>query len=302
MNRAVKSTCLAVLLLAAATVHARPLRVVATTPLVGDTVRQVAGERVDLRVLLPPGVDPHAFQPTPRDAALLADADVIFANGLGLEDGFLPSLLDRRDIRARTVEVSQGIEPRELGAIGHDAEEGRHEHRHGESDPHVWFNPQHVKTWARNVARALQDLDPDGADAYASGAAAYGKTLDDLDAWARGELERIPVARRKLVTDHEAYGYFAEHYGFELVGAILPGFSSGAEPSARDLARLEDAIRRVGVSAVFVGTVVNPDLAARVARDTGVRLVYLDTCSLAEGADYAAFLRGNVNRIVEALR
>ncbi len=268
------------------------LRVVATTTIVGDVVRAVGGDAIALTVLLPPGVDPHTFEPTPQDVAAVADAAVVFANGAGLER-FLEPLLQNAGGHARLVTVSEGIALRRLGGSAHEV------------DPHVWFDPLNVMVWVRNIARALRTLDPAHAEVYAANARRYEDELRKLDAWIRDQVARVPPEQRKLVTDHAVFGYFAQRYGFEQVGAIVPGGSSAAEPSAQALVALEETIREQKVRAIFVGKTVNPSLAQRIAEDTGVRIVFLYTGSLsAPGgpADtYLKLMRYDVTAIVKAL-
>ena len=274
------------------------LRVVATTTILGDVVKQVAGDAVSLTVLLPPGTDPHTFDPRPQDIAAVADADLLFANGLGLEK-FLEPLLQNASSDAKVVIVSEGITPLRLTG---GAESG------GETmdDPHVWMDPNNVILWTENIADALSEADPKNADTYRANAAAYEEELRSLDSWIQEQVSQIPPENRKLVTDHKAFGYFAECYGFEQVGAIIPGFSTGASPSAKELAEIEDAIRAYGVRAVLTGTTVNPALAEQVAKDTGVTLVMVYTGSLTppdgDAPTYLDFMRANVTAIVNALR
>ena len=266
------------------------LAVVATTSLIGDVARQIGADRVSVNVLLPIGADPHAFEPRPQDVAALTDADLVLVNGLGLEATLQPLLGNARTI----VTVSDGIT-----ALPFAEEDGG-------LDPHVWQDPNNVIVWARNIRDAFAQADPAHADEYASNAEAYIVELTSLDAWIKEQVAQIPEANRKLVTDHEDFGYFTARYGFEQVGAVVPSVSTGSAPSAQELAALEDAIRSSGVKAVFVGSTVSPDLSRRVAEDTGVRLVFLFTDSLSpSGGDaesYLAFMRHNVNAIVEALR
>jgi len=277
------------------------LRVVATTSIVGDVVQNVGGEHIDLTVLLPPGTDPHTFDPTPRDVAAVADAHVVFVNGAGLEV-FLEKLLQGAG-GARVVPVSYGVELRRF-EHGHEEEAGD-EHA-GEYDPHTWFDPNNVIVWVRNVEWALNTLDPANVAGYQGNAAAYEAELQVLDAWIREQVAQVPPANRCLVTDHESFSYFTQRYGFEQVGAVFPGYSTLAQPSAMDLADLEAAIRTQGVRAVFVGKTVNPALAEQVAQDTGVQLVFLYTGSLGEPGDpadtYLAMMHYDVSAIVEALR
>lgn len=270
------------------------LPVVATTSIIGDVAAQVGGARVNVRVLLPVGSDPHAYEPRPQDIAALTDAELVLVNGLGLEET-LSNLLGNAKT---TVVVSDGIQALPF--------EGEHEDEEGGLDPHVWQDPNNVMVWARNIAGAFSSADPANADEYAANADAYIHELAALDAWIREQVAQIPEANRRLVTEHDTFGYFAARYGFEQVGAIIPSISTGSSPSAQELAALEDAIRANGVKAVFVGSTVSPDLSRRVADDTGVQLVALFTDSLSAaggGADsYLAFMRYNVTAIVEALK
>ena len=308
--------------------QARKYRVLATTTIVGDVVSNIAGDAVELSVLLPVGADPHAFTPTPQDVAKVSQADVVFANGAGLEE-FLEALLESAGAAQKVVAVSEGIpllqgeahSPASEKEHAHEAEhteeamptkeasgegEPEHEHEHAAGDPHTWFDPNLVMVWVENIAKTLSEKDPQNAAIYQKNAADYTAQLRELDQWIRQQVETIPPENRQLVTDHKAFGYFAERYGFTQVGAVLPGFSTLAEPSAQELAALEDAIRQQGVKAIFVGTTINPNLAQRVADDTGVKLVYLYTGSLSEkdgpASTYLDFMRYNVNAIVEALK
>jgi ABC-type Zn uptake system ZnuABC Zn-binding protein ZnuA len=283
------------------------LQAVATTTIVGDVVRQVAGDLVDVHVLLPVGADPHGFQPTPQDITRVAQADVIFVNGLGLEQ-FLERMLESAGGDVRTVVVSEGVTPRELDpghAAGEQDETGAAEGHAGE-DPHVWTDPNNVRVWVANVAVALAELDPAQAQTYQANAASYDRELQALDAWISDQVAKIPEANREMVVDHDVFGYFAERYGLASAGTVVPGFSTIAEPSAQELAALEDAMRQLDVKAVFAGTSVNPSLARRVADDTGTRLVALYTGSLGEpggeAGTYLGYMRYNTRQIVDALQ
>ncbi|MBN2002600.1 MAG: zinc ABC transporter substrate-binding protein [Anaerolineae bacterium] len=283
------------------------LRVVATTTIVGDVVKQVGGESIELALLLPYGADPHSFSPSPQDVAKVADADLVFANGLGME-GFLENLLESAGEGVNIVYVSDGLDlPHvEETAEEHEDEHGEDEHHHGGVDPHTWTDPVYVSHWVDQIETALAQHDPDHAELFRSNAAAYRGQLAELDAWIAKQVTQIPVDNRKLVCDHAMFAHFADRYGFVQVGTVVPGYSSAAQPSAQALAELEDAIRDLEVRAVFVGKTVNPNLAERVAQDTGSQLVTLYTGSLtAPGGDadtYLDYMRYNVTQIVEALR
>ncbi|MFQ5859366.1 MAG: metal ABC transporter solute-binding protein, Zn/Mn family [Anaerolineae bacterium] len=275
------------------------LRVVATTNIVADVVANVGGDRIELKGLLPVGADPHAYEPTPQDLRTVADAHVIFANGVGLE-AFLDEMIRNAGGDAPVISVSQGVKLLERDPRGDSGEE------HKGADPHTWFAPNNVTVWVHNIERALVSLDPANAESYEVNAQAYVAKLGALDAWIRDQVDQVPGQNRKIVTDHRVLGYFGDEYGFEMIGAMVEAYSAAAEPSAQELAALEDSIRQFGVPAVFVGRTVNPKLAERVADDTGIQLVALYTGSLSEPggeADtYIDFMRYDVNAIVEALK
>lgn len=279
------------------------LTVVSTTSIVGDIVKRIGGDDIEMNVLTPLGVDPHAFVPTPRNLAQVSDADVVFANGAGLEE-FLEPLLESAGATKKAVYVSQGIEL--LNPASELGDESQLDHDHSGADPHTWTDPNNVVVWVNNIERALSILDPAHADGYQARAKDVEKELLDLDAWVRDQVDEIPPAERLIVTDHFLFAYFAERYGFDQVGAIIPGYSTAAEPSVSELAHLEDAIRDLGVKTVFVGKTVNPALAERVAQDTGTRVILLYTGSLTEpGGDadnYLDYVRYNVSAIINALR
>ena len=270
------------------------LRVLATTSIVGDIVSQVGGDYINLSILMPVGTDPHDFQPRPQDAAALADAQIIFSNGAGLE-GFLQPLLESTGATGKLVEVSAGIIL--LPLPGSNQSTG---------DPHTWMDPNNVIIWTQNIAPALTAADPTHAADYQANAEAYAASLRDLDAWIRSEVAQIPPQNRLLVADHAVLGYFAAQYGFTQEGTITGSFSSEAAPSAQELAALEDKIRSLGVRAVFVSEAVNQTLADQIAADTGIKSVWIYhatlTASGGPAASYLEFMRYNVKAIVNALK
>ncbi|MCU0520464.1 MAG: metal ABC transporter substrate-binding protein [Anaerolineae bacterium] len=281
-----------------------PLRVVATTSIVADVVRNVGGDAIALTQLMPLGADPHAFESTPQDAGVISDAHVVFINGVGLEV-FMDRLLASAGGNTPVVTVSDGI--RLLAFAGeHADDEALADEDHGEDDPHVWFDPNNVKVWVANIESALSELDPDRATTYRENAQAYLAELDALDGWIREAVTVIPEDRRGLVIDHSVFTYFAHAYGFEQVGTITTGGSTLSQPSAREMAALQEAIVDHGVRAIFVSTTVNPRMAEQLARDTGIQVVPIYTGSLSDASGpagtYLAFMRYDVGRIVEALR
>lgn len=280
------------------------LQVVASTTLVADIVAQVGGNHIALHPLMRPGIDPHSYTSTPQDMRTLDSAHVVFINGLHLEDALAVRL---GSLTAPVISVNVGVIPRELTSAEHS--EGaveQDEHRHEDADPHTWQRVANVKQWVENVRTTLRQLDPPNADAYNAAAAAYLQQLDALDAEIRAKVATIPAANRKLVTDHETFGYFADEYGFTIVGALIPSLSTSAEPSAQALAALQDQLTKEGVKAIFVGTTVNPRLADQIAQDLGIQVVslYSDSLSAPDGpaATYLDFMRYNVNAIVAALQ
>jgi ABC-type Zn uptake system ZnuABC Zn-binding protein ZnuA len=280
------------------------LWVVATTNIVADVVRNVGGDRIELKTLMGIGMDPHSFVPTPSDTAAVHDAHLVFANGAGLEAN-LEEMLESGGGNAAIIHVSQGIEfLRPAEELDEDA--GTDAHAHDEDvDPHVWFSVPNVIQWTRNIERALSTLNPTNASYYEQNAQAYIGELELLDAWIQEQVDTIPKEHRKLVTNHPVFGYFAERYGLEQLGAIYP-FNPSSAPSAREVAALQEAIQQYGVPAVFAETTVNPKLAQQVANDTGIKLVPLYTGSLGgpgSGAEtYIELMRYDVGAIVEALQ
>jgi ABC-type Zn uptake system ZnuABC Zn-binding protein ZnuA len=272
----------------------RKLRVVASTSILGDVVRNVGGDAVDVTVLIAPGQDPHAYEPSPRDVAAIENAQVVFTNGLGLEAGLESTIRAAASKGQPVIAASDGVKV---------LEDSTGEHAGG--DPHVWFDPANVKVWVANIQASLKALDPARATTYEANASAYNVKLDELNTYIQQQVAKVPVDRRKLVTDHEALGYFAARNGFQIVGTVIPGYSTVAEPSAANLADLITKIRAQKVPAVFIGTTANPKVAQTVAQETGARVLPLYSESLGapgSGADtYIGMMRTDVDTIVRGL-
>ncbi len=277
------------------------LRVVATTNIVADIVAHIGGDAIHLTGLMPVGADPHSYTATPSDLRALNDANVIFVNGFDLEEGMKP-ILGTVDSRIPQVSVNTGVKPLAFGA----SKSGNSAQQQGGADPHTWFNVQNVEIWTANIRDVLSELDPANAQAYAASAGSYTQTLAALDTELRGEVAAIPQANRKLVTDHDDLGYLAAAYGFEVIGSVIPSFSTMAAPSAQELAGLQDQMKKVGVKAVFVGTTVNPALADQLAKDLNVKVVPIYSDSLSDGnglaPTYMDLMRYDVKAIVQALK
>lgn len=432
-----------------------PIRVIAAQTFLADIAQHVAGDRLSVRALIPAGVDPHGYQPTPLDVAAVADSDVLIVNGMGFE-AFLDNLLQNAGGERLVIEASAGLTSREaregeeavmspeeraealcaqvpdhahaeaveaaadaaaapLLGEAHDhehehdkegAKEHEHEHslerfevilpaqgatfggvvrlevaeagdyllalpegrfamtmvgqnepvdveemfdvscagltraaqmelqpgeytlalselpqaetfvvfgpagghhHHDEGDPHFWLDPTHVIRYVENIRDGLSKADPAGAATYAANAEAYIAQLRELDAWIQEQVSAIPPEARRLVTNHESFGYFADRYGFQIVGTIVPNISPTAAPSAQQLARLVDRVKEAGVKAIFLETGSNPKLAEQLAAETGIRVVTeLYTHSLTPpggpASSYIDMMRYNTQAIVEALK
>ena len=315
-------------------------RVVATTTILADITRNIACEDVAVATLMSPGQDPHTFELSAREATELRDADLIIANGLGLEESLEDVLLNAQADGISVVFVADYAQPipfigvahgddehgevehaedehgdDEHGEVEHAEEEhaedehkeGGHsddEHAHGSLDPHVWMDPARMVIAS---AHLVEDLTLATGTAHTGCAADYIESLEQLDSELEAQLDNVPVERRKLVTNHEALGYLADRYGFEIVGVVVPGGSTTAEPSAADVVELAEALEREQVTAIFAETTAPTELADLVASEAGadVQIVSLYTGSLGEsgsGAEtYVEMMRTNADRISDAL-
>ena len=279
---------------AASQTPGRP-RVLAVESFLADIARNIAGDRLTVESLIPLGADPHAYQPTPQDAAKITDADVLIINGANLE-AFLAPILQNAGGQQRIISACAGLMPRPDPSG-----------EHPEGDPHFWLDPNNVIQYVENIRAGLSQADPAGASVYAANAQKYTGELQTLDAWIRSQVQDVPPAHRLLVTNHETFGYFAERYGFTVVGAIVPSVTSGAAPSAQELAALIDQIRSSSAPAIFLETGANPQLADQIASETGVKVVsdlYTHSLSAPGGpaVTYIDMIKYDVTTIVEALK
>jgi ABC-type Zn uptake system ZnuABC Zn-binding protein ZnuA len=284
-------------------------KALAVETFLADIARNVAGKRLAVEALLPIGVDPHGFEPTPKDVRRVAESAVLIVNGAGFE-GFLDKLLREAGGTRTIIEAAAGLkgrEPREgetgEGAGAHDAGDI---HGHGDIDPHFWLDPVLAVAYVVNIRDGLSAADPGGAGEYSANADAYTVKLLELDRWIREQVKQIPEGKRVLVTNHESLGYFADRYGFRIIGTIIPGVSTGSSPSARQLAALVDTVRQSRAPAIFLETGSNPKLASQLAEETGIRVVKeLYTHSITgpkgDAPSYIDMMRYNARAIVEAL-
>ena len=269
-------------------------QVVVTTTVLGSLVTELVGDAADVHVLMPNGADPHEFQPSAKDAERLAKADLVVENGLKLEEGLEDALGQARDDGTRFFTATDHVKLRAFGAD--DAAEIA---EHGPNDPHIWTDPLAM----RDVVRALV---PELRDALGIDVAARGRSLETrleaLNSEIAAEVARLPPERRKLVTGHESLGYFANRYGFRLVGAVLPSLSSQAQVSSSQLATLKDQVRTEDVPVIFNEIGTPPGVAQAVADETGARVVELSTHTLPDDGSYFTFMTGLADGIVEGLR
>ena len=275
------------------------LDVVAVETFLADIAQNVAGDRLTVHALLPPGADPHAYEPTPRDVADVASADLLIVNGGGLE-GTLLTTLRNAGGGARIVEAAAGLPTR-------TPRPGEPRLATGQVDPHFWLDPTLVKTYVANIRDAFIKADPAGRAVYTANAAAYDAKLTALDAWIKTQVAQIPPKDRKLVTNHASAGYFADRYGFKVVGTVIPGFSTDETPTAQELAALVAAIRRSGAKAVFVEKDENPQLAQQIAAEAHIKAVtgILDHSLSAAGgpaSTYIDMMKYDTGLIVGALK
>ena len=272
------------------------LPVLASFSILGDLVRVVGGERVSVTTLVGTDEDAHVFEPKPQDAKNILQTRLLVTNGLGFEP-WAQKLATSAGYKGRSVVASQGIRPRTL-----PAEKG---HRHAETDPHAWQDPTKVMVYVRNIAAALGELDPANAAGYRGNSEAYVKELQALDAWAKEQFAAIPAGKRKVITSHDAFGYFGAHYQVEFLAP--QGISTDAEPSAKEVAQLIRQIRREKIKAVFVENMSNPKLLTQLSKDAGVTVgpeLYVDALSAPDGpADsYLKLMRHNVTQLVLGMK
>jgi len=271
------------------------IRAVASISIIGDLVRNVGGDRVDVTTLVGPNGDAHVYSPSPGDARTLAGADAVFVNGLGLE-GWITRLAAAAGSKAPIIVVSKGITPRRM------ADEDKP--RRLTIDPHAWQSVANAKIYAANIRDGLAALDPAGKATYTANAAAYLGKLDTLDAEVRAAIAAIPPERRKIITTHDAFGYFGDAYGMAFIAP--EGVATETEPSAKDLARIIAQIRALKIPAVFLENISDPRLMQEVARETGAAIggtLYSDALSPPGGpaATYIDMMRHNVREFTRAL-
>jgi zinc/manganese transport system substrate-binding protein len=275
--------------------------VVATFSILGDFVRNVGGERIAVTTLVGPDGDAHVYSATPADAKTLAEARVVFMNGLGFE-GWIDRLAKSSGTKAPLVTVARGIKTQRMA--GGDSHGHGHGHSQGTTDPHAWQSVANAKIYVANIRDALIKADPAGKADYEANAKAYSEKLDALDREIRVAMNSIPKARRKVITSHDAFAYFRAAYG---IGFVAPqGVSTESEASAQDVARIIRQIRAQKIPAVFLENVSDPRLVKRIADETGAKIggtLYSDALSGPDGPapTYIDMMRHNLRQFAKAL-
>ncbi|HXF87248.1 MAG TPA: metal ABC transporter substrate-binding protein [Xanthobacteraceae bacterium] len=273
-----------------------PLKVVATFSILADFVKNVGGDRVVVHSLVGPNGDAHVYQPTPADAKIVAGAKVVVVNGLGYE-GWIERLIRASATKLKPVVASEGVKL--LRSAGHG-----HGHGHGQFDPHAWQSIANAKVYVANIRKALIAADPAGKAAYEANAAAYLAKLDELEREVREAVARIPPERRRIVTNHSAFAYFADAYGLEMLAT--QGVSTETQPSAKEVAALIRQIKARKIGGVFMENITDPRLIERIAKETGARIggvLYSDALTGPDGPapTYLDLIRHNIRSLSAAL-
>lgn len=276
---------------------AGPVRAVATFSILGDLVRQVGRDKVEVSLLVGPDADAHGYNPAPGDARKLASADIVVVNGLGLE-GWLDRLIKASGTKAPIVTAAAGVKT----IAGDDAHDHAGHAHH--DDPHAWQSIANARIYVVNIRDGLAKVDPDHAADYAANAKAYLATLDGLEAEVRDAIAAIPPDHRRIITTHDAFGYFTAAYGLDFIAP--QGVSTDSEASPKDVARIVRQIRRDKIPAVFLENVADPRLIQQISRESGAVVggkVYSDALSGPEGPapTYEAMMRSNVAAFRAAL-
>jgi len=279
------------------------VKVVASFSIVGDLVRQVGGDRVDVTMLVGPNADMHVYQPTPGDAKTLLGANLVVINGLGFE-GWADRLVKASGFKGRAIVASKGIKALAAGERDHPAHGGK-THAHNRYDPHAWQEVANVKTYVANIRDALIAVDAPGKPRYDAAAAAYLKQLDALETEIKAAFADIPKSRRRVIASHEAFTYYGDAYDVEFLAP--QGVGGNTEPSARGVATLIRQIKRERMKVVFVENISNPQLIERISKEAGAAIggtLYSDALSEPTGPanTYIDMMRYNTRLLAAAMK
>ncbi|MER2520335.1 MAG: zinc ABC transporter substrate-binding protein [Bdellovibrionales bacterium] len=309
MKRILMAICWAIITCLPSYAHAAstPIRVVATFSILGDMARQIGGDSAVIKTLVGPDGDAHTYKPTPHDSLALASADLVIVNGFGME-GWIDRLVSASGFKGRVVIVSEGVSPRQIDE--EDGADGSHGHHHGNIhggkaiDPHAWQDISNARIYARNIAAALVKVRPSDSATIMARAASYDAELEALDRWVKAEIGSIAPQKRKIITSHDAFGYFGASYG---VSFLSPqGLSTEVEPTATEAAKLIEQMKTEKIKRVFFESMASPKLVKQLAKDAGASVgepVYSDALSKESGpaATYVAMIRHNVTLFKAAM-
>lgn len=268
--------------------------VVSTSTVIADWTEQVGGDEIQLTGILQPGADPHVYEPVPKDSIAFEKADLILYNGYNLEPGLI-KLMNAAGVKARKVPVGEVVKPLQLDKAARTV-----------PDPHVWGDVENAIAMVNAIRDALIELSPEDREEFTQNAARFTQELKQLDAWTRSQIQTIPKDKRKLVTTHDAFQYYAKAYGLNVFGTLI-GISTEEQPSAQTVKSLSDSIKSTGVPAIFAETTINPALIKTVAQESGAflapRSLYSDSIGApgSEGDSYVKMVVANTRTIVEAL-
>lgn len=270
-------------------------KVIATSTIIADLTESIGGDKIELKGILKPGTDPHIYEPIPADSQSLEKADLILYNGYNLEPGLI-KLMNAAGMQGRKIPVGEVAKPLQL-------DKGK-----GEivPDPHVWGNVQNVILMVNAIRDALIELSPDEKEKFTQNSSRLTKELQQLDQWIKTEIKTIPANKRKLITTHDAFQYYAHAYNIGIVGTLI-GISTEEQPSAQTVKKLVEAVKNSGVPAIFAETTINPALIKTVAEESGVKLapksLYSDSIGApgSDGDSYIKMMVANTRAIVEAL-
>ena len=283
---------IAVCLVWALPAWAQPLKVVTTTTIIADFVRQVGGDDVEVVSLVGPNADAHMFEPGPADVARLKGADLLVMNGLGLE-GWMTRLVQSSDYKGSVLIAARDVLPRKSEVDGAQI-----------PDPHAWQDVRAARNYVMSINLGLRAIDPAHGDKYRERAAAYDRVLSELNRWIKDQIDQVPKAKRAIITSHDAFGYFADAYGLKVYS--VHGLSTESEPSAEYIAELVEKVRSTGVKAVFLENMSETKSAETLAKDAGAIIggtLYVDALSTADGPapNYVAMMRYNVPLLRDAM-
>ncbi|HIJ62728.1 MAG TPA: metal ABC transporter substrate-binding protein [Rhodospirillaceae bacterium] len=278
---------------------AEPLKVLATFSILGDMVKQVGGDAVQVTTLVAPGGDAHTYQPAPTDAKAIANANLVVVNGLHME-GWLDRLINASGTKAPIIVVSNGIDAQSMKEPEGGAGEAK-----AVIDPHAWQNLANGEVYVHNIADALASADPANAASYRTRAESYRRELKDLDGWVRQQIGLVPAAKRKIITSHDAFGYFAKAYGITFLAPV--GLSTESEPTAAGMGKLINQIKKYHIKALFIENMTDPRLIEMLAKEADAAVggtVYSDSLSAVGGpADtYVKMFQHNVPAMVAAMQ